>query len=335
MSRESTVRSQKSEVSSRAADGVSAFALIQVLPAVLLLFFVLLLYYPLLFTNRVLANGDILHYFYPYRDYAASAFREGKIPLWNPYIFLGAPFLANPQTAVLYPLHWPLSWLPVTKQIYWSAALHTWILGLGGYQLMRRWQLSLFAGLTTAVVLAGSGFYGGLLGHINQMNAAAWLPWGMVVIEGMKGAGGGVLGVFLGFYWGGWGGAWGLWYVDLCYSPPATRHPPLASCFYGAVGGVDVAGRTYADRLYQSVWDWGLGLVTVVCDCPNRCRSTVEMAIRRSLLVDWDQCAAVGNLSTWLSLERRTGGGATLADTGTEWTWFAQRWPELWRGKQF
>ena len=94
-----------------------------------------LLYYRLLFTNRVLASGDILHYFYPYRDYAAAAFREGRFPLWNPYIFLGAPFLANPQAAVLYPLHWPLSWLPVTKQIAWSAALHTWLLGMGGYVL--------------------------------------------------------------------------------------------------------------------------------------------------------------------------------------------------------
>ncbi len=152
----------------------------------LCLLFVLLLFYPLLFSNRVLANGDILHYFYPYRDYAAAAFRQGRIPLWNPYIFLGAPFLANPQSAVLYPLHWFLSWLPVTKQIYWSAAIHAWILGMGGYALMRRWQMSTAAALTTAIVLAGSGFYGGLMGHINQMNAAAWLPWGMLVIERTK-----------------------------------------------------------------------------------------------------------------------------------------------------
>ena len=60
-----------------------------------------------------------------------------RTPLWNPYIFLGVPFLANPQAAVLYPLHWPLSWLPVTRQIAWSAALHTWLLGLGGYALLR------------------------------------------------------------------------------------------------------------------------------------------------------------------------------------------------------
>ena len=145
--------------------------------------FVGLLYYRLLFTNRVLASGDILHYFYPYRDYASAALREGRIPLWNPYIFLGAPFLANPQAAALYPLHWPLSWLAVTKQVAWSAALHTWLLGMGGYVLLRRWRGSVWAATATALALAGSGFYGGLLGHINQMNGAAWLPWAALVVD--------------------------------------------------------------------------------------------------------------------------------------------------------
>lgn len=146
--------------------------------------FVLLLYYPLLLTNRVLATGDILLYFYPYRDFAAAAVREGRIPLWNPYLFLGVPFLANPQAAVLYPLHWPLSWLPVTKQVYWSAAVHTWFLGFGGYLLVRRWGMSVGAGLISGLVLAGSGFYGGLLGHLNQMNGVAWLPWAAVILNG-------------------------------------------------------------------------------------------------------------------------------------------------------
>lgn len=151
------------------------------LVAVGLALFVILLYAPMLLTNRVLASGDILLYFYPYRDYAAAALREGRLPLWNPYIFNGVPFLANPQAAVLYPLHWPLSWLPVTQQIYWSGALHTWLLGYGGYWLARRLGLGGWASFTTGLVLAGSGFYGGLLGHINQMNGAAWLPWALLV----------------------------------------------------------------------------------------------------------------------------------------------------------
>ena len=145
--------------------------------AAILAVFTLLLFYRLLFTDRVLASGDILHYFYPYRDYAAAALRAGRVPLWNPYIFMGAPFLANPQAAALYPLHWPLSWLPVTKQLYWSGAIHAWILAVGGYALMRRWGTGWLAAVSCGLVLAGSGHYGGLLGHINQMNGAAWLPW--------------------------------------------------------------------------------------------------------------------------------------------------------------
>ena len=152
--------------------------------ASILALFVLLLFYRLLFTDRVLASGDILHYFYPYRDYAAASLRVGRIPFWNPYIFMGAPFLANPQAAALYPLHWPLSWLPVTRQLYWSGAVHAWILALGGFALMRRWGMGWPAAVGTGLVLAGSGFYGGLLGHINQMNGAAWLPWLLWAMEG-------------------------------------------------------------------------------------------------------------------------------------------------------
>ncbi|MCX6044834.1 MAG: YfhO family protein [Chloroflexi bacterium] len=149
----------------------------------LLALFVLALYARLLFTNRVLASGDILLYFYPYRDYASAMLRAWQLPLWNPYSFLGVPFLANPQAAVLYPLHWPLSWLSVTKQVYWSAAFHTWLLGMGGYFLLRRWQVSAWAGLMGGLVLAGSGFYGGLIGHLNQMNGAAWLPWALLILD--------------------------------------------------------------------------------------------------------------------------------------------------------
>jgi hypothetical protein len=165
------------------ANSVPTEAAKHIAVALLLAAFVLALYARLLFTNRVLANGDILHYFYPYRDYAAAALREGRIPLWNPFIFTGAPFLANPQPGVLYPLHWPLSWLSVTQQIYWSAALHTGLLGLGGYALVRRWGYGALAGLVTGLTLSGSGFVGGLIGHLNQLNGVAWLPWLVLMLE--------------------------------------------------------------------------------------------------------------------------------------------------------
>ena len=83
--------------------------------------------WPLGLTNRVLAGVDALTYFTPYWAHRMAELTAGHVPLLNPYLFLGAPFLANPQAAVLYPLNWPLSWLSPAQALVWSALLHVWL----------------------------------------------------------------------------------------------------------------------------------------------------------------------------------------------------------------
>src|SRR5436853_7242416 len=73
----------------------------------------LLFYYPLVFLGRALVDYDAFVYFYPQRVYLAQSLLSGRIPLWDPLLFLGAPFLANPQTAVLYPPSWLFLFGPV------------------------------------------------------------------------------------------------------------------------------------------------------------------------------------------------------------------------------
>jgi hypothetical protein len=58
-------------------------------------------------------TGDLVTSFYPYRTLAARAVREGTLPLWNPYMLSGAPFLANAQSALFYPGNFPYYLLPV------------------------------------------------------------------------------------------------------------------------------------------------------------------------------------------------------------------------------
>jgi hypothetical protein len=74
--------------------------------AALLFLASLVFYYPLVFLGRMVVDYDAFVYFYPQRAYLAQSLVEGRLPLWNPYLFMGAPFLANPQTAVLYPPSW-------------------------------------------------------------------------------------------------------------------------------------------------------------------------------------------------------------------------------------
>lgn len=51
---------------------------------------------------------DVIRQFYPYRSLSWDILKEGRLPLWNPYNFSGAPLMADFQSAALYPLAFPL-----------------------------------------------------------------------------------------------------------------------------------------------------------------------------------------------------------------------------------
>ena len=144
--------------------------------AALLLMLSLWAFRATVFTNRVLGRGDALTYFTPYWAYRAEALRAGRLPLWNPYLFLGVPFLANPQAAVLYPLHWPLIWMRPERALVWSLVLHTWLAGCFTYALGRRWQIGRWGALTAASIYMLGGHLVGHAGQINQVNVLAWFP---------------------------------------------------------------------------------------------------------------------------------------------------------------
>ena len=133
--------------------------------------------WPLGLTNRVLAGVDALTYFTPYWAYRMAELRAGQIPLWNPYLFLGVPFLANPQAAVLYPLHWPLSWLQPEQALVWSAILHAWLAAGFTYTFARRsLGRSRLAAWLAGLIFGLGGFTLARVENINQLNALAWLP---------------------------------------------------------------------------------------------------------------------------------------------------------------
>src|SRR5229473_1946854 len=137
----------------------------------------LLFYYPLVFLGRALVDYDAFVYFYPQRLYLAQSLWAGRIPLWDPDLFLGVPFLANPETAVLYPPSWLFLLGPV--QVIYTAqlVLHAFLAAVFTYLLARH----AFGVLPLAAAIGGlayafGGFAVGQGGHLNQISAAAWLP---------------------------------------------------------------------------------------------------------------------------------------------------------------
>jgi hypothetical protein len=150
-----------------------------VLPPIILLFF-----NKMAFSNLILARGDTFLYFYPYWEAAADALRHGRVPLWNPQLFMGSPFLANSQVGFFYPLNWPL-WLllPVPYAVSASILLHLFIAGWGAYlAAQRNLYLDRSAALATAVLYALSGYVTAQVEHVNQLQGMALLPWFLVVL---------------------------------------------------------------------------------------------------------------------------------------------------------
>ena len=134
-----------------------------------------------LLTDRVLAGYDLSTYFYPYRQYAAAALRQADLPLWNPYLFQGAPFLANQQTAVLYPPNLLYLLVATETGLALSIAIHLVWGALGVYAYTRRATgLAWLAAVGAAATFGLSGFLGAQVGHVNQVNAAVWLPWALL-----------------------------------------------------------------------------------------------------------------------------------------------------------
>ncbi|WP_374688693.1 hypothetical protein [Promineifilum sp.] len=159
------------------ADGLAR--LWRLAPVLLPVALTALFFHRLTFTNLILARGDTFLYFYPYWQAAADALRAGRIPLWNPDIFMGAPFLANSQAGFFYPLNWPV-WLLWRTPYAVSAAilLHVTIAGWGTYLAARRaLGLERTAALFAAALFALGGYLTSQVEHVNQLQGLAWLPW--------------------------------------------------------------------------------------------------------------------------------------------------------------
>jgi hypothetical protein len=145
--------------------------------AVALLALTMIFFWKIALTNLILAGVDVFTYFTPFKAYAAEVLRAGRLPLWNPYLFMGVPFLANIQTAVLYPLNLPLIWLSTPKMVAYSIVVHIFLGGLFSYLYARlSLGLSPFGALVTAIVFALSGFLGARVEHLTHLNVYVWLP---------------------------------------------------------------------------------------------------------------------------------------------------------------
>lgn len=126
----------------------------------------LLLVLTLLFFHKFVFSLDQIVYPAPdifFATYAEKALFShsitsyNSIPLWNPYVFGGSPFLGNPTSTLFNPFNLLFSLLPVGSVFGYLFAIDSFLIGLFTYLYARIIKLDKFGALVCAISVMFSG----------------------------------------------------------------------------------------------------------------------------------------------------------------------------------
>lgn len=119
--------------------------------------------------------GDLVTSFYPFRALLSRAVGEGMLPLWNPYMLAGSPFLANSQSALFYPLNLLYYILPLP--VAWTVCilLRTLLAAVFTALFVRSIGATRTGSILSGVIFSSCGFMTLWQGQ-PMGDAAIWLP---------------------------------------------------------------------------------------------------------------------------------------------------------------
>ncbi len=128
-------------------------------------------------------GGDLASFLYPTYSFAARSLKRGVIPLWNPYLYGGAPFAADIQSGLFYPVN--LLFFLLTPELTYRtmellAVFHFFLAGACMYICMRYLRpgqtMGSLPALAGAVAFMFSDYFVTHFGNLNLIAVGAWLP---------------------------------------------------------------------------------------------------------------------------------------------------------------
>jgi len=157
-------------------------------PALLLLLTLAMFGDVLLASGTVLSSlgTDLSNQFIAWREFGFHQLRSGNLPLWNPYLFSGVPYLGGFQAAMFYPPNMLHLVLPSAVAFNVLIALHIFLSGLFMYfWALRRGLHQLSATMSGALLMfGGAQFLHIYAGHLPNLLSMAWVPLVFLAIDG-------------------------------------------------------------------------------------------------------------------------------------------------------
>ena len=144
-------------------------------------------YYPFLIQNkRLLIQGDMPSMWLPFKQFVLMSFHKGDVPLWNPYIFCGYPFLAAGQAGIFYP---PDLMFFIIKNIIQAFNLNIFIhilifsIGIYIFFIMSGYKPEISVLGAGVMMLSGQMTAHLYAGHYPHLHSLAWMPWTLMLLK--------------------------------------------------------------------------------------------------------------------------------------------------------
>lgn len=140
--------------------------------------------YPLYSHNPSL--GDSIVDYYPLLQFSTELIKNGILPFWNPYLYLGTPLLALNEAFSLSPVSILAYFLPLYKAITYYIIVTIFFAGVFMYIYLRKGLgLSGFSSFIGGLVFMFNGHFIVWLEHIGFVSVLLWLPLILLFIEKM------------------------------------------------------------------------------------------------------------------------------------------------------
>ena len=127
--------------------------------------------------------SDLLLENYAWKRFLLSSIGEGEIPLWNPYLFAGTPFLAAGQHSALYPFSLIYLILPLERAYGVFTVSQLFLAGAFMYLFGRALGMRRGGASLAAVTYQLCGFMLVSVDFAMILAASAWLPFLLTMIE--------------------------------------------------------------------------------------------------------------------------------------------------------
>jgi hypothetical protein len=133
-----------------------------------------LYYSPLLFCGREYYASDHTFYFEPFTRVIAEAYRQGHLPLWNPYCYAGMPQLANPSPGIFYVPNFLFVWLPYSQALALIMLIQQLAAFVGGFLLVESLGWGVAAAAFCGLLMALNGYMMSLSANYSLPGSACW-----------------------------------------------------------------------------------------------------------------------------------------------------------------